>query len=150
MIKNLQRHRRTRAARTKEFSKSVLDDLDGRQRATGGPLSVCPVCQNSITIVPGGETLEEHVDRCLLETAASEAHRLEQMEIADRAMAPTEESYSFGGETRIRLTSITGFAGSFLLSLQIHSARQLIHFLQKELALIFERKMIATWTTSLT
>src|ERR1700733_8023728 len=79
-IRNLQRHRRARHAKTREFSKAALDDLDRRQHEFG-ITSQCPVCQKQFTSVEGGETLAEHVDHCLAETAASEAHRLEQQEM---------------------------------------------------------------------
>lgn len=83
---------------------------DGSQR--------CPVCQLSIATIPGGETMAEHVDRCLRETAASEEHRLVEQQLEQqRRLALTdgaEEVYEMNGETRIRLTSLTGFAGNFL------------------------------------
>lgn len=111
IIKHLQRHRRARHAKTREFSKAVLDDLDRRLRKTEGSTSQCPICQLQITITEGGETMEEHVDRCLVENAANEAHRLEQLDSANSRVG--DELYDMNGETRIRLTSITGFAGKW-------------------------------------
>ena len=109
-IKILQRHRRARHAKTREFSKAVLDDLDRRHHEIG-TTSQCPICQIQITSVRGGETLAEHVDRCLAETAASEAHRLEEMQTS--LNHGIGEVYDMNGETRIRLTSLTGFAGDY-------------------------------------
>jgi hypothetical protein len=109
-IRDLQRHRRARHAKTREFSKAALDDLDRRHHEFG-ITSQCPVCQNQFASVEGQETLAEHVDRCLAETAASEAHRLEQQEM--NLGFGNEEVYDMNGETRIRLTSLTGFAGNY-------------------------------------
>lgn len=55
--------------------------------------------------------MAEHVDRCLAETAASEAHRLEEMQTS--LNHGIGEVYDMNGETRIRLTSLTGFAGDY-------------------------------------
>lgn len=109
-IRILQRGRRARHARAREFSKAVLDDLDRRHHEIG-TTSQCPVCQLQFTSVEGGETLAEHVDRCLAETAACEAHRLEQLQMT--LNHSNEEVYDMNGEMRIRLTSLTGFAGDY-------------------------------------
>lgn len=59
--------------------------------------------------------MAEHVDRCLRETAASEEHRLAERQLEEQrrlnSASNAEEVYEMNGETRIRLTSLTGFAG---------------------------------------
>ncbi|KAF9504736.1 hypothetical protein BS47DRAFT_1354796 [Hydnum rufescens UP504] len=122
-IRLLQRNRRARHTKTKELSRAVLEDLDGPTRGNNTNnaqgdghthLSTCPVCQTEITT---GETLSEHVDRCLAEMAASEAFRNEMGAALDSGtgtggLSTGDETYQFNGETRIRVTALAGFSGT--------------------------------------
>src|SRR5258707_8804674 len=73
-IRFLQTRRRKRQAKVKEISKSILDDLDRPSTSVSATTySTCPICG----ISPRDEVIDKHVDRCLAETAASEAFRAE-------------------------------------------------------------------------
>ena len=107
-IRFLQTRRRKRHARAKEISKSIQGDLDGPSTSVSATDSLaCPVCG----IVPRDEVMDEHIDRCLAETAASEAFRAEVADAERQFQQPIGDTYIFGGEARIRVTSLTGFAG---------------------------------------
>ncbi len=92
----------------KEISKSILDDLDRPSTSVSATTySTCPICG----ISPRDEVIDKHVDRCLAETAASEAFRAEVANAERQFQQPIGDTYMFGGETRIRVTSLAGFAG---------------------------------------
>ncbi|KAF8306459.1 hypothetical protein DL93DRAFT_214941 [Clavulina sp. PMI_390] len=114
-IKLLRRHRRARNAKARDFSKAVLDDVDRRmQNTTGSESQQCPVCQLDIPLIEGGETMPEHVERCIKESVASEEHRLAELQLQEQRQSSSHdgELYEMNGVTRIRLTSLTGFAGT--------------------------------------
>ncbi|KAF8338775.1 uncharacterized protein EI90DRAFT_3039102 [Cantharellus anzutake] len=109
-IRFLQTRRRKRHAKAKEISKLILDDLDGPSvTASALNSSTCPVCGIHI---PRDETMDQHVNRCLTETAASEAFRAEIANAERQLQQATGEVYEFAGETRIRVTSLTGYQGT--------------------------------------
>jgi hypothetical protein len=100
-IRLLQRNRRARHTKTKELSRAVLEDIDAStpsnntnnaQEVRNTHLSTCPVCQTEITT---GETLSEHVNRCLAEVAASEAFWNEMGAALDSGTHSSQKVISF-------------------------------------------------------
>jgi hypothetical protein len=134
-LRLVKKHRRERNLKLREVTK---DEVTIRASATMEDF--CPVCQKH---VPGDpDVVSAHVDACILHASVSQ-------EELQTGHGEQWDTYEVGGETRIRLTSITGYQGWQTTTFDFHIISNVFCY-EKVPALMFATPRNAMSTTTLT